>query len=83
MIFETSFTYPASRGSTFSRYELASEKKLLFARQLIPRKCSLCSQDKVYDTSALEFVVVFVVDDDTWVVDGANKYVIFSLLSRQ
>ena len=49
----------------------------------MPRKCSLCSQDKVYDTSALEFVVVFVVDDDTCVVDGANKYVIFSLFSRQ
>ena len=30
--------------ATFSRYELACEKYLLFALQLIPQKCSLCSQ---------------------------------------
>ena len=30
--------------ATFSRYKLACEKQLLFARQLIPRKCNLCSQ---------------------------------------
>ena len=32
--------------ATFSRYELMCEK-LLFAHQLIPRKCSLCSQGNV------------------------------------
>ena len=32
--------------ATFSRYELMCEE-LLFAHQLIPRKCSLCSQGRV------------------------------------
>ena len=32
--------------ATFSRYELACEKQLLFARQLKQRKCSLCLQGR-------------------------------------